>query len=559
MDLKVSELSGAVTRLEAEKAVLKGEKGKTTEENNRLKQHLRKVLQAIVYEDNVTAQSLTEYEHLLSTIQDPSDAFTLEISSSAPSSPELKGQSSTFPQEVLIRILDYAFRFKVPIIDPGMPLEQKNMTPAEKQTQPSIPIGLLSVCKLFYEEGSKFLWANELVFTRPTALRQFAQIAGRYATGTEGVTFRIIGLYYDDEAGEEIIDDYSFELRRLRVPTIKRAKSMQAGRCGLQSYCWYQLREFLDALRITTPASEEGSEGDECMVLLHRLATDNVEAPLLFPSLKKLRLDLVNFSTKLPTPGPQFGSLTKSYIGKIVDELLITGLPRSITAIITKMFLSYLVREGGMLGKTDPSYVAKDSGLQPLSEEKVDWSLVRGMRATGESLPGQLVDRYILKEIRWMLDCCPEFEYFDRKTGKAIYTGEDWEDVYEDGGNKKPNLDEKIKLWTEDVDYDDVLDGVYGGSLPAEHGDPDDFKLFDDRGSSFRKCGNCLQPLSQIGAYLKFMRDREKKAAALEDDSAAGSEDESEPGSGSESEANANNDSNANDNSANALVNDAEA
>jgi hypothetical protein len=53
----------------------------------------------------------------------------------------------------------------------------------------------------------------------------------------------------------------------------------------------------------------------------------SVFCPKLLPSLKSMRLGLVNFCGHFPYGGYQFDSLVRWHLGPIVNELIITGAP----------------------------------------------------------------------------------------------------------------------------------------------------------------------------------------------------------------------------------------
>jgi hypothetical protein len=166
----------------------------------------------------------------------------------------------------------------------------------------------------FQVEGLRLLFANNtFIFTQAAALENFAKNPYSLRSTVKQVTLRVVGRYYDEIAGKRDLTgnvDYHSSIDKLMMPIAARPPGMVKDK-GLQAYCWEQLADFLRALLMPTPAS--------------------VFRQKLLPHLEFMRIDLVNFCDHLPYGGYQFSSLVRWHLGRLVDEILITGAPEGMS------------------------------------------------------------------------------------------------------------------------------------------------------------------------------------------------------------------------------------
>lgn len=111
---------------------------------------------------------------------------------------------------------------------------------------------------------------------------------------------------------------------------------------GLQAYCWYQLGDMLKTLALP----------------LNRAKL----RPKLFPALRFLRLDLVNFCDHLPLRIWAFASILRWHLGGICDELLITGIPGLEGGSDEEMVLRNLLRDEGVISTGCPVFISSTKG-----------------------------------------------------------------------------------------------------------------------------------------------------------------------------------------------------
>jgi hypothetical protein len=268
------------------------------------------------------------------------------------------------PTEIRLRILSHALTSPDPIIDPFYKLRRDNVTKEEWSRTKQINIHFLATCKAFRVEGLQLLFANNsFIFTQAASLENLAKLPHHLRTTVKQVTLRVVGRYYDEAAGRRDLTgnvDYHSSIDKLMIPIIARPPGMIKDK-GIQAYCWEQLADFLKALLMPTPAS--------------------VFRQKLLPGLDTMRIDLVNFCDHLPYGGYQFSALIRWQLGKLVDELLITGAPEG--DITDEGFtneervLHQLVRDEGLIGSAVPLFVSTPSGLRPLKGHGIAQRVVR--------------------------------------------------------------------------------------------------------------------------------------------------------------------------------------
>jgi hypothetical protein len=274
--------------------------------------------------------------------------------------------------EVLLRILKFALTTPRPIIDPLWPLTPENLTEEEKARPrgKQIAIHFLATCKAIHVEGSKILWEdNTFTFTSPQALRNFAELKSEHRHKITHVNFRIIAQYYDDQRRRHKLHrHYHYSLKKdhpLRVQL--RPKESPLARGGFRCYSWNQILDFLMALRAPYDPNFKVAKSPR---------------PRLLPSLKSLRLDLVNFSdVLLPYPGPELHDLASHELGCTLNELQVTGMPADESGLKASAELSGLLKDEGLYLNGAASFLAQSKHLQPLPGMR--W-LARVVRATSE-------------------------------------------------------------------------------------------------------------------------------------------------------------------------------
>jgi hypothetical protein len=230
--------------------------------------------------------------------------------------PEAKQKNKyKLPLEILRLILGYAVTSSVPIIDPFFKLRKGNCTKEEYATKKKYCINFLATSEEFNTEGTKLLITrNTFIFTQAAALENFQRISPQWRSAIESLTFRVVGQYYDEEPRKLDLtgtEHYHPDHPRLVMPILARPRGLFQDD-SVQSYCWLQLTDFFKAMMIPPFRTFSGNPASE-------------EWQKLLPNLKSLRLDLVNFSDHLPFPGPRYAAIIRWYVGRITDELLLTG------------------------------------------------------------------------------------------------------------------------------------------------------------------------------------------------------------------------------------------
>ena len=201
----------------------------------------------------------------------------------------------SLPIEIQLRILSFAMKHCRPIIDPGSRRTSSHLTAAEKSGPKFEPNNLLLCCKAFHEEGKKTLWAtNDFVFTQISAVQNFWKLPLNFRILIKNVTLRIVGQYYNDNEGEIEISpgDGTSNFKKSVIP---RCPTFLGGGIGLQGYCWSQIEGFLAQLH-------------------------HPENGKLLPSLRTMRMDLVDFSHALDPPKTHFRQAVEVAQGLIAEE-----------------------------------------------------------------------------------------------------------------------------------------------------------------------------------------------------------------------------------------------
>ncbi|KAG4438714.1 hypothetical protein IFR05_005794 [Cadophora sp. M221] len=254
------------------------------------------------------------------------------------------------PAEILLRILDFALTSPVPIIDPFYRLRNRNITMKERFSRQYINIQCLAVSQVFKTEGLRILLENnEFVFTQAVALENSAKISPQLRSTIKHVTFRIVGRYYDDVARKVDLTGngcYHDTIRTFLAPVEARPYGMVNDN-GIQAYCWFQVGDFLRAMQLPQGMMSK-------------------DRPKLFPGLLTMRLDLVNFCDHLPLGMSAFAATVRWHLGRIVDELVVTGLPDLEASIEEQMVLRNLVRDEGLFSAGCPAFVSAKDSLKSL-------------------------------------------------------------------------------------------------------------------------------------------------------------------------------------------------
>jgi len=266
------------------------------------------------------------------------------------------------PAEILLRILNVAMVQPHPVIDPFWKLLPENLT-SQEQKNPSLSLGLLSVNKLFREEGIKmFIMGNQFIFTQVEALQNFARFSPESRASIQHVTLRIIAKYYDDTAYKKVLRGNGAYHAVLESPIVwvKARPSVGPLDKGIQSYSWQQFMDFLQAL------------------VLYRRSSSNGQHQVLFSNLKSMRIDCVNFSDHIPFLGSPLISILRWHVGQLVEELTITGLVEEDLSNGETRFLQSLVKDNGIFGSGVPLFAsAKSDRLKDLPGYDLELTLVK--------------------------------------------------------------------------------------------------------------------------------------------------------------------------------------
>ncbi|KAA8573214.1 hypothetical protein EYC84_003716 [Monilinia fructicola] len=167
---------------------------------------------------------------------------------------------SKLPPELQHRILGFILQLSKPIIDAGVKILKCNVTESEHAEQQYIPV-------------------------------QFLRL-------------RIVGRYYDDGINDHSLLGYDSLGNQLKINNMKRCLSLNIRYTGLQSYCWRQIFDFLEALQFPNEPEQLVKSEERNMAF----------------DLKSMMIDLANFGDELPAPGIALRKLTRGKLGPILDE-----------------------------------------------------------------------------------------------------------------------------------------------------------------------------------------------------------------------------------------------
>lgn len=267
-----------------------------------------------------------------------------------------RSAGTLLPIEILLRILRFAMQSPFPIVDPLSFTNMSTLSGPEITRGNQISIHFLATCKAMRSEGIRYFWSlNTFVFTSPEALYQFAELKPQYRNQVDRVTLRIIARYYDDVKRRHKLERaYHVDLKKDQNLHVQlRPKESPLVRGGFRCYTWSQVADFLTALR----APYDPRHKDK-----------NHPRPRLFPSLKSLRLDLVNFSDSLaPFSGSELHHITSHELGCTLDELQVTGMPADEMGMRAAAELCGMLKDEGLYLDGTASFIALSRNLQPLT------------------------------------------------------------------------------------------------------------------------------------------------------------------------------------------------
>ncbi|RDW79522.1 hypothetical protein BP6252_04160 [Coleophoma cylindrospora] len=368
------------------------------------------------------------------------------------------------PKELQLKILRHALTCQFPIIDPFYKPRLENLTVEEKRSRRKIPIHWLAVCKDFHAEGvPMFVTTNKFIFTQVAALQQFANIPREVRATIDFVTLRIVGRYYDNEARKQNLfgNQYHPGLRDYRLPILARPAGAEMDK-GIHAYCYHQFGDFLKALQVS-------KEAPGCSRSIQKL----------FPGLKAMRIDLVNFTEYLWYPGRDFSSIIRWQTGPLVEELVITGVPEDDPEEGVETLIDRMVQNEGVFASGPPIFYSMTKNLRSLNPlglavrvvraekdvSKIDFKKAAAAHPTGGKpppsfhRPGRTIWKYTQDSLSK-----PEKKWieFDRKSG---YPAEDVDDLMTDFDDEDDFFDSELGLdddESEDADSDDSSTGFAG-------------------------------------------------------------------------------------------------
>ncbi|KAF7957246.1 hypothetical protein EAE96_002834 [Botrytis aclada] len=305
-------------------------------------------------------------------------------SSTTRSNPEL-------PLEVKLRIVRFALQLPHPIIDPGVKLLKSNVTEMEHAEQKKLPVQLLRLSKFFYKEGQKSLFAdNKFIFTQVSSLKWFVSTHPRSCAQLEHLELRIVGRYYDDPGSKKLVTlgfDQQLE-RYYAVNPIKRIPNINLGWTGLQSYCWKQIVDFLEALQLPWHGRQQ---------------TRSKEHTIAFKNLSSMMVDLVNFTDNLPGPGIELRNMTRETLDPIIDNLYIRGQPLEQNGSLAYECFGYLMRNGGIRGCSILPHFISSLSSEYLIRFIRDESFLPELKYYGKKLPESreegAAEKYVWKKL----------------------------------------------------------------------------------------------------------------------------------------------------------------
>lgn len=152
---------------------------------------------------------------------------------------------------------------------------------------------------------------------------------------------------------------------------------------GMHAYCWQHFADFMMSLQIPS-----GS---------HRLSK-------LFPSLTRMRVDLVNFCEHLHYPGANFATVLRWHTGPFLDELIITGIPDEDPDEGPERMFTNIVRDEGVFASGPPIFVSQVKALKSIPPLGLAVRVVRADEETKIMRSMLAKDKKSLKRLRASLD-----------------------------------------------------------------------------------------------------------------------------------------------------------
>jgi hypothetical protein len=317
--------------------------------------------------------------------------------------------------EIQLRILGFAMRCSHSIIDPLFKARNEHLTKDERAQRKELPVGkyissavshllsradhllldILATCKAYHEEGTKLFFNNSFVFTQVAALENFARVSSEIRSTIKHVTLRVVGRYYDDEPSKRNIlnTQYHPSAQDVKIQVYSRPKGAYMDK-GIHSYCWQQLADFLKNLQVPTGP--------------RRLSK-------LFPSLRRMRVDLVNFSDHLHYPGPGFATILRWHTGEFLDELIMTGIPDDGPNEGPEQMFTRILKDEGVFASGPPIFISQARCLKPLPPLDLAVRCVRADEDTKIIRSIQNKENMLNKRVRALLDPA------DGKPPKSFY------------------------------------------------------------------------------------------------------------------------------------------
>lgn len=136
---------------------------------------------------------------------------------------------------------------------------------------------------------------------------------------------------------------------------------------GVQAYCWYQLADFFRAMQLPRDLMSK-------------------DRPKLLPSLNTMRLDLVNFCDHLPLGISSFAAVIRWHLGRILDEMVVTGLPDEAASADEIMVLRNLLKDEGLMSSACPAFVSVKDGVKSLPLYGYDNQIISLKKPTGKKV-----------------------------------------------------------------------------------------------------------------------------------------------------------------------------
>lgn len=243
------------------------------------------------------------------------------------------------------------------------------MTPQEKTAREQVNINFLATSKVYRKEGIAFIIKNnDIVFTQTAALANFAKIPANLRLKIDHATLRVVGRYYGNKAVEkfDLSGDklYHPAVREFKVPLLARPEGMIKEEHGIQAYCFNQVADFLRALQL--PANAQGG----------------IQGPL-FPSLKTMRIDLVNFCEYLFLGQIAISNVIRWHMAWMLDEVLVTGGSEGDADLEVEgeiYVLRNLVKPGGLFSQSGRKLLCQNLSHPSLSSKQQNLLYARVFR-----------------------------------------------------------------------------------------------------------------------------------------------------------------------------------